>query len=334
MLRRNFLPSIDQLLAFEAAARHGSITKAADEQHLTQSALSRQILHLEERLGVALFQRVRQRVMLTDVGRLYASEVRQHLEGLANATHRTMAFVTKANSLNLAVLPTLGSRWLVPRLPRFSVLHPDATLNIATRSEPFDFSSDPFDAAIHFGEPFWPGATCIPLMTEEVVPVCSPAYREAQAIHTCADLTRCNLMHKPTRPMLWSEWFQQAGVDAPFALRGPSFGQFSMLAHGAAAGLGVALLPRFLVEEEIATGKLVVLFDVRLRSERAYYLVIPEAHSISPLLDQFREWLLEEAELCDGQQAQHMADVLPLKHHGARRAANTSAIAPRRLGAA
>lgn len=311
MLKRNFLPSIDQLLAFEAAARHGSITKAADEQHLTQSALSRQILHLEGRLGVALFQRVRQRVMLTEAGRRYAAEVRQSLEGLANATHRTMAFDATASVMNIAVLPTLGTRWLVPRLPRFIARHPEATVNMATRAEPFDFATDPFDAAIHFGEPFWPGAMCVPLMTEDVVPVCSPTFQEAQSIRTREDLTRCCLMHKPTRPMLWAEWFEQAGVDAPFPLRGPSFGQFSMLAQGAAAGLGVALLPRFLIEEEIATGKLVVLFNIPLRSERAYYLVMPEAQSASPLIERFKEWLLEEARLCERQREQRVADVLP-----------------------
>jgi len=290
---------VEQLLAFEATARHGSITKAADEQHLTQSALSRQILHLEDRLGVALFQRVRQRVVLTAAGRIYAAEVRQSLEALANATHRAMAFDAAASALNLAVLPTFGARWLVPRLPRFMSRHPDATVNFSPRSEPFDFAVDPFDAAIHFGEPFWPGAVCIPLMTEEVVPVCSPEYRDAQAIRTREDLARCCLMHKPTRPMLWAEWFEQAGVDAPFALRGPSFGQFAMLTQGAAAGVGVALLPRFLVEDEIAAGKLVVLFDIPLRSERAYYIVLPELREASPLLERFTEWLLEEARSCD-----------------------------------
>jgi LysR family glycine cleavage system transcriptional activator len=283
------------LLAFEAAARHGSITKAAEEQHLTQSALSRQILHLESRLGVALFQRVRQRVILTDAGRLYAAEVRQVLEELGNATHRAMAFVGMSSVVNLAVLPTLGTRWLVPRLPHFMALHPEATINLTTRSEPFDFALEPVDGAIHFGEPFWPGAVCIPLMTEDVVPVCSPEFQATRSIRTCEDLAQCRLMHKSTRPMLWAEWFEQAGVDAPFALRGASFGQFAMLAQGAAAGMGVALLPTFLIEEELATGKLEVLFDIPLKSKKAYYLVLPESKAITPLVDHFKQWLLEEA---------------------------------------
>jgi len=295
MLRRNFLPSIDQLLAFEATARHGSITKAAEEQHLTQSALSKQILQLEGRLGIELFHRVRQRIILTDAGRLYAAEVGLVLDGLANATHRAIAIVATSNTINLAVLPTLAARWLIPRLPRFMALHPEATINLASRSEPFDFSLDPLDGAIHFGEPFWPAAVCIRLMAENVLPVCSPAYRSARSIRSCRDLTGCNLMHKSTRPTLWAEWFGQAGVEAPFALRGPCFAQFAMLAQGACAGMGVALLPSFLIEQELASGTLEVLFDLPLLSEKAYYFVVPEFKATTPLVDAFKQWLLSEA---------------------------------------
>ncbi|MGJ7545816.1 LysR family transcriptional regulator [Variovorax sp. LT1R16] len=295
MFRKSFLPPVADLLAFEAAARHHSISRAADELHLTQSAVSRQIRQLEEQLGVALFHRVRQRIVLTDVGRIYEADVRAALQQVSAATQKVMASAGGGGLLNLAVLPTLGTRWLIPRLGGFVALHPEVTVNFAARSEPFDFAQEPFDAAIHFGAPHWAGAACEYLMHEAVVPVCSPAFAERHAIRSPDDLAAVVLLQQSTRPMQWAEWFEQVGVAGASALRGPRFEQFSMIAQAAVSGLGAALLPSFLVEAEIAAGTLTVLFPQALTSADAYYLVYAESRAQAPLLRAFRDWIVAEA---------------------------------------
>jgi len=292
MFRKTFLPPVGDLLAFEAAARHTSVSRAAEELHLTQSAVSRQIRQLEEQLGMALFHRVRQRVVLTDAGRVYAADVRALLQQLSAATQKAMAFSSAGGLLNLAVLPTLGTRWLIPRLPGFMALYPDATVNFSARSEPFDFAQEPMDAAIHFGAPHWAGAVCEYLMHEEVLPVCSPHYRAQQQLHTPADLAGAVLLQQNTRPTQWTEWFERLGAPTPQALRGPRYEQFSMIAQAAVSGLGAALLPRFLIEGELASGALVALSTDVLTSSEAYYLVYPEARAQTPLVKAFRDWLL------------------------------------------
>ena len=295
MFRKLFLPPVADLLAFEAAARHASISRAAEELHLTQSAVSRQVRQLEAQLGQALFTRVRQRVVLTDAGRLYAADVRAVLQQLGAATQKAMALADGGGLLHLAVLPTLGARWLVPRLPAFAALHPELTVNLSARGEPFGFAQEPFDAAIHYGAPHWAGAVCDYLMHEEVVPVCSPALRTRHRIETPADVAGLTLLHQTTRPMLWADWFEQEGVPAPQALRGPRFEQFAMIAQAAISGLGVALLPRFLMEEELASGALVELPGGVLTSSDAYYLVVPLARAESAGVKAFRAWLREVA---------------------------------------
>lgn len=295
MFRKSFLPPVADLLAFEAAARHHSISRAADELHLTQSAVSRQIRQLEEQLGVALFHRVRQRIVLTDVGRVYEADVRAALQQVSAATQKVMASAGGGGLLNLAVLPTLGTRWLIPRLGGFVALHPEVTVNFAARSEPFDFAQEPFDAAIHFGAPHWAGAACEYLMHEAVVPVCSPAFAERHAVRSPEDLAAVVLLQQSTRPMQWAEWFEQVGVAGAPALRGPRFEQFSMIAQAAVSGLGAALLPSFLVEAEIAAGTLTVLFPQALTSADAYYLVYAESRAQAPLLRAFRDWIVAEA---------------------------------------
>ncbi|CAN7658592.1 LysR family transcriptional regulator [Variovorax sp. LjRoot290] len=295
MFRREFLPSMGQLMAFESAARHASVSRAAQELHLTQSAISRQIKQLEDQLGTALFHRVRQRIVLTDAGRVYAAELRAGLETMSNATQRVMTMGGIGEVLNLAVLPTFGTRWLIPRMRRFAALQPGVTVNFASRTEPFDFAREPFDAAIHFGVDFWPGASCDYLLGESVVPVCSPEFKRRSGIHTREDLAGQCLLHQSSRPMQWAEWFEQVKIAAPHAMRGPRFEQFAMLAQAAANGLGVALVPKFLVEEELASDRLIVLFREALITQRAYYVVVPETGAENRLVLAFRDWLVGEA---------------------------------------
>jgi LysR family glycine cleavage system transcriptional activator len=289
------MPVSAQLLAFESTARHLSVSRAAQELHLTQSAVSRQLQQLEEHLGVALFHRQRQRMSLTDAGRSYASEVRAGLSALTDATQKVMSYGGSRDVLNLAVLPTFGTRWLIPRMPRFEASRPDIIVHFAARTEPFDFQHEPFDAAIHFGDPVWPATRCDHLLDEHVVAVCSPGYRRKHGISHPRDLAGKCLLQQVTRPTLWLEWLEHAGLNTANGLQGPHYEQFSMMAAAAAAGTGIALVPRFLIEDELATGRLTVLFDDMAVQTQAYYLVVPETRAAEPLIEAFRQWLLGEA---------------------------------------
>lgn len=286
------LPSIACLEAFESVARHGSITRAAVELNLTQSAVSRQIRQLESLLDVSLFERVRQRVIITDAGKLYLNDVNRVMCNLKDATSRIMACGGNTNLLNLAVLPTFATRWLMPRLSDFIQKHPGVTINLATRLVPFDFGMEPFDAGIHYGSPNWPGAVAHHLMDEDVVPVCSPKLETEQRIRKPADLARAVLLHQTTRAGAWTEWFEMAKVKNAHALRGPRFEQFTMIAQAAICDLGVALLPKLLIEDELASGKLVILFDRSIRSASSYYLVVPETKASSMLTAAFTQWII------------------------------------------
>jgi LysR family transcriptional regulator, glycine cleavage system transcriptional activator len=291
------LPSITCLESFECVARHGSVSRAAAELNLTQSAVSRQIHQLEELLDVALFERVRQRVVITDAGKLYLKDVNRIMADLKDSTSRVMACGGTASLLNLAVLPTFATRWLMPRLSGFLQQYPDITVNFATRTTQFDFEKEPFDAVIHYGSANWPGAVAHHLMDEDTVPVCNPKFEAANRIKTPADLVGATLLHQSTRTTAWADWFELMGVENSHPLRGPRFEQFAMIAQAAISGLGVALLPRLLIEDELSSGRLSALFDRPVRSASAYYVVVPEAKISSPLTAAFTQWIIREAKL-------------------------------------
>src|SRR5262245_21245949 len=233
-------PTMGALEAFESAARLGSFTRAAAELHVTQGAVSRQIRQLEQQLRTRLFQRVRQRVVLTDAGRRYRHDVRRLLDQLEVATQSAMAYADGMNVLTLAVVPTFSSNWLAPRLPRFAHLHPNITINCFTWLPRFEFGTHQFDAAIHLGPPRWPDTHGYRLLEWNQVPMCSPAYRAAQKLRTSSDLVRATLLHQINRPTAWSDWFAAEGIRSPDLPRGPRFELVAMLTQAAVAGLGVA----------------------------------------------------------------------------------------------
>jgi LysR family glycine cleavage system transcriptional activator len=286
------LPSLDALVAFECAARHQSFTRAAAELNVTQGAISRQIRVLEDRLGVLLFERVRRRVVLTDSGRAYLLEVRRLLNSLKSATLRLMTAGGQGKVLNLAVFPALATHWLIPRLPDFFRKHPSVRMSCKVRLTPFDFATEPFDAAFHLGPPTWAGAVLHHLMDECVVPVCAPTFRTTREIHRVDDLTRAPLLHAASRPAHWAAWFEQSKLSKTNAFQGLIFDNFAMLSAAAIAGLGVALLPTFFVADELNQGKLVRVAPPR-RTKDAYYLVVPEGKAGLPHVTAFVQWILE-----------------------------------------
>ena len=292
---RRKIPSLQALACFEAAARQESYTRAAQELALTQSAVSRQITALEEFVGVALFRRTRHGVALTERGADYARQVAPRLQGLEQDTLDVMSAQGSGGTLHLAAVPTFATRWLIARLPALAALHPDITVHIETRTRPFMFADTPFDAALYAGTPEqvsqWAGTRALRLLSEEVVPVCSPRYLGPQTALTPQAIAQLPLLQQSTRPGAWRQWFDAMGVSAPLALSGPRYELFSMTGAAAAQGMGLALVPRLLIEPELARGELVVACDKPLKGQRAYYLVTPERSDERPVVTTFRGWL-------------------------------------------
>ena len=291
--QRRLLPSTSMLMAFDAAARTGSFTAAARELNLTQGAVSRQVNALESQLGVALFERIKKTVQLTDTGKTYAREIRSALQAIRNASLNAMTNPLNG-ILNLAILPTFGTRWLMPRFPQFLKQQPDITVNFVSKLSPFDFHTENLHAAIHYGLPDWPGTDSTFLMSEEVIPVSAPRLLDQYPVKTPLDLTALPLLHIETRSEAWANWFALHEVEAPKE-QGMLFEQFSIAAQAAVAGLGAALLPKFLIQSELDRGELVTILNLPLQSNSGYYLVTPVDKTDYAPVAAFRDWLLQAA---------------------------------------
>lgn len=291
-LPRRYLPPLSALTAFEAAARHESFTAAAAELNVSQAAVSRRIQLLEEILGLTLFERIRQRVVLTPAGAAYARELQDALGRIGTATVNTMGARSGHATLTIATLPTFGTRWLIPRLPDFNAKHPQITVNLPTRIESFDFTAEPLDAAISFGDPVAPGAAVDRLIEEELVPVASKKLLTKHRIRKPEDLFKLPLLQQSTRLSAWPDWFAGLGISCPPVPLGPRYGQFAMVVQAAVIGMGAAIVPRFLVEQELKDGSLVIPFPQSIGSKQAYCLFYPEARRNDPALRAFRDWLL------------------------------------------
>lgn len=289
LIPRRFLPSLSLLTAFEAAARTGSVTAAARELNLTQSAVSRQIRALEEQVGVDLFLRERQTIRLTLAGQSYARDIRDALQKISIASLNLRANPL-GGTLTLAILPTFGTRWLAPRLPDFLANNPGITINLVTRITQFDFRLEPIDAAIHFGRDYWPGTEMSLLCKERVIPACSPTLAKTYQFREPVDLRQAPLLHQTTRPDAWEQWFAAYDVP-PASVHGMLFDHFATAAQAAMSGVGVALLPTFLVQQELERGDLVPALDLPLESAERYYLVWPSERASYPPLVAFRKWI-------------------------------------------
>lgn len=284
------------LCVFEAAARHQSYTKAADELAVTQGAVCRQIGSLEGFLGVRLFQRSSRGVALTDAGLGYARQVRARLDEVERDALALMARGGQGGTLELGVVPTFATKWLVPRLPNFLQSQPGIQVNLTARTRPFLFDDTPFDAAIHAGTSAWPGTESIFLMEESLVAVCSPRLAGARRSFTRTDWQRHTLLQQSTRPYTWREWFAAGGLKVEGDMIGPRLELFSMLAEAAIHSMGVALVPPFLVQDELARGLLVAVSKQAVPSGRSYFLIYPERKAGSAALSAFGGWLQQQVQ--------------------------------------
>jgi len=296
---RRKIPSTAALAAFESAARHQSFTKAAHELAVTQSAVCRQIATLEDFLGVPLFRRGQRGVLLTDAGQRYSRSVAARLDEVERDTLDLMAQAGLGEAgglLELAVVPTFATQWLLPRLARFQARHPGITVHFTPRTRPFLFEETPHDAAIHPGEALWPGTTGEVLMREHLIAVASPGLLAGRRMQSVADVATLSLLQASTRPYAWRLWFESLGLKVDHDMAGPRMELFSMLSEAAAQGLGAALVPRLLVEGELASGRLVQLLPHDFVSDRAYRLIYPPHKAELPALRAFAAWLREEAQ--------------------------------------
>lgn len=290
---RRFLPPFDWLSAFEAVARKGSVTEAAHELCLTQGAVSRQIQKLEGQIGAVLFVRDRRRMKITPAGAAYLKDVRRGIDIVMNAGIRLHANPA-GGPLNLAVLPAFGAQWLAPRLPDFVASCPGVTLNMSTRTRPFDFATEDFHAAIHFGEDGWQGTESEVLMDEKVVAVASPEIATLGGQGGASDARDLPLLHLETRTDAWRIWFANQGIEVK-NLSGVRFDQFSSMIQAAVVGLGAAIVPEYLIRSELADGRLVLLGGTTQSAQGQYFLVWPEQNKNYPPLLQFKNWIVDTA---------------------------------------
>ncbi|WP_234484696.1 LysR substrate-binding domain-containing protein [Noviherbaspirillum pedocola] len=292
---RRKIPSTGALITFEAAARYQSFSRAAEELSLTEGAISRQIGVLEEYLGLQLFHRVKKRVSLSDIGRAYYLRVREDLARLERDTLGAMAYQNGQQFLELAVIPTFTSKWLIPKVASFCERHPDITVNLSERALPFLFGDSSFAAAIHYRHPAWAGCIQEDLFDEELVPVVSPKLLAGRQLRSAVDLASFPMLHKNTREDAWTRWFAAAGHEELAPMAGPRYDLFSMIIQGACCGIGIALVPRLYVQDELRDGTLVIPIDFSIRGLKQYCVVYPEHKKISPAARLLFDWLIKAA---------------------------------------
>jgi LysR family glycine cleavage system transcriptional activator len=296
-LRR--LPPLNALRSYEAAARHRSFTKAADELGVTPAAVSHQVRMLEEHIGIALFQRVNRQLMLTEAGEACLPGIRAAFEGLA-ASVDAISTAGRSGVLTVSVAPSLASKWLLPRLDSFQAAHADIDVRVFASMQLVDFASGEADLAIRYGAGRYPGLLSERLLSETVIPVCSPKLLEGpNPLRSPADIRHHTLLHDDSPDddescPTWEMWLRAAGVDSIDATRGPRFNQSSMVLEAAALGRGIALAKSTIAAADLAEGRVVKPFELSFPVEFAYYIVYPESKTLTPKVDVFIRWLREE----------------------------------------
>jgi LysR family glycine cleavage system transcriptional activator len=288
-----YLPPLNGLKAFESAARNGSFTRAAEELNVTQGAVSHQVKALEDMLGVKLFRRERQRVLLTEAGRDYLSVIRDALDQIAVGTERLLRR-QESGALTVSTSPDFAAKWLVNRLSRFSDQHPDVDLRVSATAHYIDFARDDVDVAIRHGDGEWPGLDVQRLYSERLFPVCSPKLIAGRnRITKPADLLKFPLLRLED-PKNWTRLFEAVGVKAVVG-PGPVLNRASMLIDAAIDGQGIALARTALAAWDLINGRLVRPVNVSLKVAHTYWIVCPKAASNVPKIATFRNWVLAEA---------------------------------------
>lgn len=295
-MRHSWTPTLNELQAFRACAETGSTTRAAQMLGLTQSAVSRSVASMEARLGVRLFHRVRQRLALSDAGRVILRDTARILDDLDQAAMTVMSFGGQREVLRLAVLASFGTVWLIPRLASFRAHAPDVSIDMTSAIGTVDFDRAPHDAAVQRLALAGPGTHALPLIGERLVVVAGPGLLPPDApLMRDDELARLPLLQQATRPDLWLGWFVEAGLDPITILRGARFEHFGMILAAAKADLGIALVPEVLVAGDLATGALRLASARSISGPSPYALIWPAGRQESRSLTLFRDWITREA---------------------------------------
>lgn len=285
------LPPLRSFRVLEAAARHQNYTRAADELHLTHSAVSHQIHALETSLGVRLFERSGRQMRATETGRQLAHDVRATLDALAAAVERVRGG-DAANSITVSVLPSFAAAWLVGCLGGFLERHPQVELRLESTTALADFRNDGVDVAIRYGTGNYDGLENIKLFDDEVFPTLSPKLQRSKRVRVPDDLARVPLLRIRNQP--WAPWFAAAGVAMTEPRRGPVFNDSELALQAAMQGQGAVLARGSLAAAKLRAGTLVAPFRQRIPSPQTCWLVYPPHHGRKPSVQLFRDWLLEE----------------------------------------
>lgn len=286
------LPPLNAVKAFEAAARNLSFTRAAEELFVTQAAISHQIKALEEFLGLKLFRRRNRSLLLTEEGQSYFLDIKDLFTHLSDATERLLAR-SATGSLTVSLSPSFAIQWLVPRLAKFSELHPEVDVRIKAVDMDEGSLSDDVDVAIYYGRGKWPGLRANKLRAESLLPVCSPRMLTGpKPLKTPADLAQHTLLHDMSRRD-WKAWAKVANIELPNVNQGPIFSHSSLVLQAAIHGSGIALGYSVLARPEIEAGRLICPFEEVLPSKNAYYLVCQEGQADLGKITAFRDWMME-----------------------------------------
>jgi LysR family glycine cleavage system transcriptional activator len=294
------LPPTAALRAFESAARHLSYTRAAEELSITQSAVSHQIRHIEQLWELKLFLRRGRSLRLTEAGHVLAPIVRDFIKRLSAKLAELRPGDDRSVSLRVSLVQSFAFKWLVPRLGQFSQQHPSINVWISTTDELIDFSMHEVDVGIRLGHGGWSGLSEELILREYVFPVCSPRFlSRIMPPETPEDLLRYPLIYRHSQDICprWRDWFRDAGVEIKSLPKGSKFPDTSMAVQAAIDDFGVALARSAHVQDDLATGRLVKLFDVSSPSNVAYYFVCPKGRESEPNIRAFHDWVVEEAVL-------------------------------------
>lgn len=313
----NHFPPLHGLRAFESASRTLSFTRTADELNVTPAAVSHQIKTLEERLGIRLFERQNNKLLLTDKGEAYIPSVREALDMILTATDH-ICTGSDSDTLRISVLPIFATRWLIPRLGEIRDKHPDLNVEISTSYRLVNFNIENVDAGVRYGSGQWPGLAAHYLFGEEVVPMCSPALLGGgPPLATPADLRRFPLLHSARSREYWRLWLTATGIDDINPYAGFSFSNCLLTLEAARAGLGVAMINRAYLDDRISSGGLFAPFDLALSQNMGCYLVYPKSSAANAKIQKFRDWLLAAcADSSTPFAAVVAANDLPADHRG------------------
>ena len=289
------LPPLNALKAFEATARSKSVTRAAEELNVTQGAVSQQVKALEATLGIKLFNRERQRLVITEAGREYLAVVRDAFDQIAVGTERIVQR-QRSSVLTVSTSSDFAAKWLVHRLGRFAEAHPSIDLRVSATMHTVDFAHEDIDVAVRHSDGNWPGLEATRLCAEQIFAICSPKLLAGRnRLQRPADVLKWPLLRLEDQSKAWERWFALAGVAAPEQLAGPVLNRASMLIDAAIDGQGIALARTTLAAWDLISGRIVRPFDLSWRPADTYWIVCPKATAKVAKIGRFRDWLLAEA---------------------------------------